>query len=477
VISGAAGNGVDLQGDGSPEAPAVATVIAGNYIGLDPSGEASIANAGAGIRVGDAEHTVIGGTRTGDANRFSGGSAAVVAGPAAEGLVVRGNSIGVDGAGAKALASPDAGIAIDSNGLASPAQEATVADNEIRMEGGVAIAQQGFGAWIAGNRINGAETGVKAFGPNGGQGNLIEGNSIQGSEVNAIRVENELNEIVGNEIFASGGAGIAIRGSLPFGVSGNLIGGDGAAQENVIVGSGGAAIEITNVKAAMTEVARNRGSANAGLFIDLMPTPPGIAPPNGGIAPPAIAAATVTSAGGTGAKPGALVRVFRKKSAVAGELEAFLGEGTVNPEGGWSVVYASAIPAGTIVAATQTSEEGGTSELAITTSNGDGGSGAGGGAGGGAIGPSDLTPPETAILKGPRGKSPSPMARFRFDSDEAGTTFQCRLDRKPFRSCASPKRYTGLKPGKHTFAVRAIDTAGNADPRPAKRTFTVLAKR
>ena len=39
-------------------------------------------------------------------------------------------------------------------------------------------------------------------------------------------------------------------------------------------------------------------------------------------------------------------------------------------------------------------------------------------------------------------------------------------------TCTSPQEVTGLTPGAHTFAVRAIDLAGNADPTPATHTWT-----
>ena len=42
-------------------------------------------------------------------------------------------------------------------------------------------------------------------------------------------------------------------------------------------------------------------------------------------------------------------------------------------------------------------------------------------------------------------------------------------------ACASGKTYTGLKPGLHTFRVRAIDPAGNRDPTAAVDTWRVNA--
>jgi len=87
--------------------------------------------------------------------------------------------------------------------------------------------------------------------------------------------------------------------------------------------------------------------------------------------------------------------------------------------------------------------------------------------------PADTTPPETTIDSGPSGTVNSSSASFAFSSDEAGSTFECKLDTGTFASCTSPKAYGGLSNGSHTFEVRATDAAGNTDATPANRTWTV----
>ena len=96
-------------------------------------------------------------------------------------------------------------------------------------------------------------------------------------------------------------------------------------------------------------------------------------------------------------------------------------------------------------------------------------------------------------------------ARFRFIAIGTASGFQCELlkpkkkhhkkkhhkkpraqaveakkhHKKPkakFSRCRSPKTYKHLKPGRYTFKVRALNSAG-IDPTPAHKAFKIRTKR
>jgi hypothetical protein len=86
---------------------------------------------------------------------------------------------------------------------------------------------------------------------------------------------------------------------------------------------------------------------------------------------------------------------------------------------------------------------------------------------------SDTTPPETTIMSGPSGTAASDSGSFSFASSESDSTFECRIDGGSWAYCSSPKSYSGLSNGSHVFDVRATDAAGNVDPSPASRSWTI----
>jgi hypothetical protein len=85
----------------------------------------------------------------------------------------------------------------------------------------------------------------------------------------------------------------------------------------------------------------------------------------------------------------------------------------------------------------------------------------------------DTAAPETTITSAPTNPANSGAATVVFSSSEAGSTFECSLDGGSYQGCTSPKTYGGLGGGGHTFAVRAIDAATNADPTPATYAWAV----
>ena len=72
-----------------------------------------------------------------------------------------------------------------------------------------------------------------------------------------------------------------------------------------------------------------------------------------------------------------------------------------------------------------------------------------------------VAPPVPTIESAPTNPSSSSSASFSFSNPEAGVGFLCRLDGAAFAGCTSPKMFTGLTEGPHTFELKARDAAGN----------------
>ena len=74
----------------------------------------------------------------------------------------------------------------------------------------------------------------------------------------------------------------------------------------------------------------------------------------------------------------------------------------------------------------------------------------------------DLTaPPAPSITAKPSNPSDQTAPSFTFSDSEAGVSFQCKLDAAVYAACTSPKAYSGLALGSHTFLVQAKDAVGN----------------
>jgi len=78
----------------------------------------------------------------------------------------------------------------------------------------------------------------------------------------------------------------------------------------------------------------------------------------------------------------------------------------------------------------------------------------------------------TSITSGPAGLIASKSATFKFKASAPGATFQCKLDAQHWALCTSPKKYSKLAQGPHTFSVRARK-GKLVDRTPATRHFSV----
>ncbi|HET6997397.1 MAG TPA: hypothetical protein VFI03_02320 [Solirubrobacterales bacterium] len=91
----------------------------------------------------------------------------------------------------------------------------------------------------------------------------------------------------------------------------------------------------------------------------------------------------------------------------------------------------------------------------------------------------DSLTPRTRITMGPAAKTAKRKAVFRFidtTGNAPGTTFFCKVDKHRWKPCASPLRLGKLRPRAYVIQVKAIDPAGNAETKGAKRRFKVVSR-
>lgn len=89
----------------------------------------------------------------------------------------------------------------------------------------------------------------------------------------------------------------------------------------------------------------------------------------------------------------------------------------------------------------------------------------------------DTVAPGASVASGPEPLSSVTNPVFELDSDEEGVTFECSLVRAgsepDWQTCVTPRETGPLDDGEWSFAVRAIDPAGNTGPASMPHEFSV----
>ncbi|MFO7742601.1 MAG: right-handed parallel beta-helix repeat-containing protein [Anaerolineae bacterium] len=289
LISGNASSGISIQGNGTDH-----TVIQGNLIGTDMTGENHLGNGLHGIRVNDGpDHTVVGGGNLEARNIIAGngGVGISIAGVSTNYTQVLGNFVGVDQSGTWALPN-NRGILIASNARYThiggdmaaarnvisgntstgvqieSTSDTTVQGNYIGTDpsGTAAIPNRGDGIQIA---FNGNNT---VGGPLQGDGctgtcNLVSGNlgvgiAIYSSGGNTIQGNYVGSDWTGEEALGNGQVGIRLN---ILGTDANIIGGTQAGAGNVIRFNQGGGVTLTVSTSSNTltgnHIENNRGTA------------------------------------------------------------------------------------------------------------------------------------------------------------------------------------------------------------------------
>jgi Domain of unknown function (DUF4347)/Cadherin-like/Right handed beta helix region/Cadherin domain/SdrD B-like domain len=221
IVSSNTGYGIALRGGSD------GTVVSGNYIGTNVSGDAPMGNALDGIVVTEATGVVIGGEVAGQGNLISGNIRNGIGLYSAGGNhTIVGNFIGLNALGTAALANGQSGIAINNTNANRIGSTATSGRNVVsgNLESGIYFANT--------------------------SGNVVVNNLIGRDAANTINIGNR--------------AGL----SLDTNTNGNRIGGVGAGEGNVIAGSSWAGIFVASASVDNAFLG-NRYIANAQIAIDL----------------------------------------------------------------------------------------------------------------------------------------------------------------------------------------------------------------
>jgi CSLREA domain-containing protein len=370
------GNNGSLSINTFSGAGATNNTVQGNFIGLNVTGTASIANSGGGVRLsGVSGNHIIGNViagNTGTGISLSESDSTPLIGPANND--VRGNFIGTNPTGSTAF--PNMGNGIELHGGAhdniiggtSLADRNVISGNNAPGVGignfnGAAINNLVYGNYIGTNasgsaRLSNNGDGVSLFGVSGnhvggtlaGQGNLIAGNNGRGitlgtgspggglppvgADSNFVQGNLIGTNAAGTAILNNGLAGISLNGA-----NNNLIGGTTGLARNVICGSGGnGGINLSNNG---TGTAGSNGNRIQGNYIGTDITGTFALANNNGIA--LGAGSSNNQIGGDDAADGATDGVIRARNLIAGNLNDGINIGNSNGQSNGNIIQGNYI--------------------------------------------------------------------------------------------------------------------------------------
>jgi archaellum component FlaF (FlaF/FlaG flagellin family) len=292
------GNSQAGEGDGilvteltPPGVVPTGNLVENNIIGLDAAGTKALSNSQAGVADFGSGNTY-GGTTAGLGNVLSGNGAD---GLKANGSVtVEGNYVGTDVTGNVGIGNGPGGIGIADSPLAISAITTTISGNVVsgNLQNGIGVApgiQSTSVFTITNNRIGTNAAGTAAIGNVGTglglesventtvTGNLISDNTI-GINLTGFGTDEENNVLQGNLI------GTDITGTLPFGNTnvgvlftsaiGDLFGGTGAGQGNIVAFNGADGVDVLGQNPALSkqvQITQNSifGNTGRGIYLGI----------------------------------------------------------------------------------------------------------------------------------------------------------------------------------------------------------------
>ncbi len=278
LISGNGQNGIMLDGGSSN------SVVLGNYIGTNVTGNAAIPNSASGVRVIGPGNTV-GGLLAAERNLISGnnGEGVIFQTAAAQTSVAVGNWIGLNVSGTAALANTGSGVRISGSsgirvGGSTTAERNVIAGNSfngVTIDGGSSnsvVLGNYIGTNISGNAaIPNLAAGVRMTGPSNTVGGTLasERNVISGNAGNGVLIDTTTavnNVVIGNWIGLTSD-GLSALGNANEGVritnaSRARVGGSSPAERNVISGNSRSGV-IIDTGASNSAVLGNYIGTNA----------------------------------------------------------------------------------------------------------------------------------------------------------------------------------------------------------------------